>query len=83
MLFKWNKSVYCKTKTNYKTCQKASNPAVLCSLPGAVEEEGAEDRDPHTVPQHCQVDLSELKRCWVLIPQLPHTVQEQQEQRRL
>lgn len=56
---------------------------MLCSLSGAVEEKGAEDRDPHTVPQHCQVHLSELKGCWVLIPQLPHTVQKQQEQRRL
>ena len=60
-----------------------THPAVLCPLFGAVEEEGAEDGDPHAVTEHCQVRLGELKCRWVLIQQLPHTVQEQQEQRRL
>ena len=46
---------------------------------GTVEEKGAEDRNPHAVTQHCQVGLCELEGGWVLVHQLPHTVQKEQE----
>lgn len=53
------------------------------SLVRAVEEEGAEQGDAGTVVQDGQVHFRELERCWVLLQQLPNTVKEHQEQRRL
>ena len=55
----------------------------VCVVLWAVEEEGAEDRNPHAVTQQRQVGLCELEGGRVLVHQLPHAVQEEQEQRRL
>lgn len=60
-----------------------THSALLDSLVGAVEEEGAEQGDAGAVVQDGQVHLRELKGCWVLFQQLPNAVKEHQEQRRL
>lgn len=53
---------------------------VLGTLLGWTEQESTEQWDPHAVTQYCQIGLCELKCCWVLVHNLPHAVQEQQEQ---
>lgn len=55
----------------------------LSALLGRIEEESAEQWDPHAVVQNSKIGLCELKGCWVLVRQLPHAVQEQGEQWRL
>ena len=55
----------------------------VCVVLGAVEQEGAEDRNPHAVAEQHQVGLGELEGGRVLVHQLPHAVQEEQEERRL
>ena len=52
-------------------------------LSGTVEEESAENGDPHAVTQYRKIGLGELKCSWVLVHHLPNTVQEEQEQWRL
>lgn len=48
-----------------------------------VGQEGAEQRKLHAVMEGQQVGFSQLETGWKLSPQLPHTVQEEQEDRRL
>lgn len=56
---------------------RRAHPAAFGTLPGTVEEEGAEDGNPHAVTEHGQVGLCELKGGGVLIHQLPNAVQEE------
>ena len=48
-----------------------------------VEEEGAEHGDMDAVREDSQVGFGELERWAVLLTELPHTLQEQQEDWRL
>lgn len=48
-----------------------------------VEEESAEHRHMNTVGQHSQVSLRELEGRDVLLNKLPHTLEKQEEDRRL
>ena len=57
--------------------------AVLGALLGAVEQESAEDGNPHAITQHSQVHVSKLEGCRVLVHHLPHAVQEEQKERTL
>lgn len=49
------------------------------SLLDGVEEERGEDWDMDAVRQHCQVGFRELEGRAVLLKELPHTLQKEQE----
>lgn len=57
--------------------------ALLYSLMWRIEEESTKQWDSCAVVQYGQVSFRELKGRWVLLKQLPDTVKEHQEQRRL
>lgn len=59
---------------NVKSHPEDAGPVVL-----GVEEEGAEDWDVNAVWQNGQVGLWELEGWSILLKELPHTLQEKQE----
>lgn len=61
-------------KTGYQLHLNSALP-LMCR----VEQEGAEERNMHAVRQNSQVRLGELEGRAVLLNQLPHTLQEEQE----
>lgn len=50
---------------------------------GRIKEESAEDRHVDAVGEDGQIRLGKLEGCAVLLNQLPHTLQEKQEDRGL